>query len=94
MRFKINTPSLRGVWTQANLLRPRLGALLVSAAVLAPGHAALSAGATGWAVDRNGHFDVHGTPSTLSPDDVAKLPSSSSAASSDGVARRLASEVR
>ncbi len=69
---KINTPSLRGVWTQANLLRHGL-ARSVAAAVLAPGHPALPTGATGWAVDRNGQMDVHGTTSKLTADDVAAL---------------------
>src|SRR5262249_31442999 len=68
----INTPSLRGVWTQANLLRHGL-AHTVSEAVLAPGHAALGTGETGFAVDALGHIDVHGETSKLTSAEVKQL---------------------
>jgi YVTN family beta-propeller protein len=68
----INTPSLRGVWTQANLLRHGL-AHTVAEAILAPGHTALGAGELGYAVDALGKIDVHGETSKLTADEVRQL---------------------
>jgi hypothetical protein len=56
---KINTPSLRGVWTQANLLHHGLGHTIAEA--------------IGLAVDSFGELDVHGTTRALSADDVRAL---------------------
>jgi cytochrome c peroxidase len=69
---KINTPSLRGVWTQANLLHHGLGHTLAEA-ILGPGHPALERGEVGLAVDALGELDVHGTTRALSADDVRAL---------------------
>jgi hypothetical protein len=69
---KINTPSLRGVWTQANLLHHGLAHTFYEA-VLAPGHPALPAGQSGFAVDTLGHFDVHGVTHNLGATQVAQL---------------------
>jgi len=68
----INTPSLRGVWTQANLLHHGLGHTIAEA-VLGPGHPALQAGENGFAVDALGGFDVHGSTRNLSADQVRAL---------------------
>jgi cytochrome c peroxidase len=68
----VNTPSLRGVWTQSNLLHHGL-AHTVREAVLAPGHSALQQGETGFAVDALGNFGVHGSTEKLSTDDVRAL---------------------
>lgn len=68
----VNTPSLRGVWTQANLLHHGL-ARSIGEAVLGPGHAALADGETGYAVDAEGTFGGHGATTTLSDSEVAAL---------------------
>jgi YVTN family beta-propeller protein len=69
---QINTPSLRGVWTQANLLHHGLGHT-IKESLLAPGHPALGPTEVGWAVDKNGQFDVHGATKGLSASDVKAL---------------------
>jgi hypothetical protein len=69
---QINTPSLRGMWTQANLLHHGLGRS-IREAVLAPGHSQLKAGETGFAMDRFGNVDVHGATSMLGQSDVDAL---------------------
>ena len=68
---RVNTPSLRGVWTQAALLHHGL-ARTIPEAILAPGHPALGPGENGFAVGPDG-FDVHGATSRLSKEDVAAL---------------------
>jgi cytochrome c peroxidase len=68
----VNTPSLRGVWTEANLLHHGL-AHSVREAILGPGHPALLPGETGFAIDQFGKFDVHGATSTMSVSDVNAL---------------------
>jgi DNA-binding beta-propeller fold protein YncE len=65
---RIDTPSLRAVWTQPSLLHHAL-AHSIAESILAPGHPAGS----GFAVDAKGAFDVHGATSKLSPDDVKAL---------------------
>jgi hypothetical protein len=69
---QINTPSLRGVWTQANLLRHGL-AHTVREAILGPGHPALAEGESGFAVDALGNFDVHGSTRNLSETEIKWL---------------------
>ena len=69
---QINTPSLRGVWTQANLLRHGL-ARTIREAILGPGHVALEPGESGFAIDALGELDVHGVTSGMSPAEVASL---------------------
>jgi DNA-binding beta-propeller fold protein YncE len=69
---KINTPSLRGVWTQANLLHHGLGHT-IREAILGPGHPALAQGETGFAIDALGNFDVHGTTRALSADQIRQV---------------------
>jgi hypothetical protein len=69
---QMNTPSLRGVWTQAALLHNSL-AHTVREAILGPGHPALQAGENGYAVDVRGSFDVHGATRGLSPEQVDAL---------------------
>jgi hypothetical protein len=69
---QVNTPSLRGVWTQANLLHNGFGHT-INEAILGPGHPALGATETGFAVDVRGKLDVHGATSTLTSDQVAAL---------------------
>ncbi|WP_233104132.1 YncE family protein [Haliangium ochraceum] len=61
---RVNTPSLRGVWLQHNLLRHGL-AFSFREAVLGPGHNLLRDGEKGWAIDRFNQFDVHGKTSGL-----------------------------
>jgi DNA-binding beta-propeller fold protein YncE len=68
----INTPSLKGVWTQANLLHHGL-AHTVAEAILAPGHPSLKPTEFGWAVGNTGAFDVHGATSKLPDADVKAL---------------------
>jgi cytochrome c peroxidase len=68
---RVNTPSLRGVWTQANLLHHGL-ARTVNEAILGPGHSALTAGERGFAVDTVG-LDPHGATSKLPKADVEAL---------------------
>ncbi|WP_394850108.1 hypothetical protein LZC95_21950 [Pendulispora brunnea] len=68
----INTPSLRGVWTQAALLHHGM-ATTIREAILAPGHPALGEGEAGWAVLQDGTKDVHGVTSSLSKEDVDAL---------------------
>src|SRR5262249_41269132 len=69
---KINTPSLRGVWSQANLLHHGLGHTIAEA-ILGPGHPALKQGETGFAIDASGAFDVHGATKALTADQVRQL---------------------
>jgi YVTN family beta-propeller protein len=69
---QINTPSLRGMWTQANLLHHGL-ARSIREAVLAPGHPQLKPGETGFAIDRFGNTDVHGQTSTLGQAEINAL---------------------
>jgi cytochrome c peroxidase len=69
---QVNTPSLRGVWTQANLLHHGLGHT-VSEAILGPGHAALQPSEFGWAIDVRGNLDVHGTTKAMTADQVRAL---------------------
>jgi DNA-binding beta-propeller fold protein YncE len=69
---RVNTPSLRGVWLQYNLLRHGL-ALSFREAVLAPGHPALKPGEQGFAVNSNLEPDVHGKTSDLSAAEVDAL---------------------
>jgi cytochrome c peroxidase len=68
----VNTPSLRGVWSQANLLHHGLGHS-VREAVLGPGHSALQPGENGFAIDQFGKLDVHGATKSLSAADVRAL---------------------
>ncbi len=68
----VNTPSLRGVWSQANLLHHGLGHS-VREAVLAPGHPALEPGENGFAIDQFGKLDVHGATKGLSAAEVRAL---------------------
>jgi hypothetical protein len=68
---KVNTPSLRGVWTQANLLHHGL-AHTIKEAILAPGHPALGPGEIGFAADDRG-VDCHGGTAGLSKDEVAAI---------------------
>jgi DNA-binding beta-propeller fold protein YncE len=68
----VNTPSLRGVWLQHNLLRHGL-AFSIREAILGPGHRELRDGEIGWAMDRDGAIDVHGTTSKLSEAEVQAL---------------------
>ncbi|WP_394839362.1 hypothetical protein LVJ94_20970 [Pendulispora rubella] len=68
----INTPSLRGVWSQAALLHHGM-ATTIQEAILGPGHPALAEGEAGWAVLQDGKMDVHGSTSALSKEDVAAL---------------------
>ena len=68
----INTPSLRGVWTQANLLHHGL-AHTVAEAILAPGHPALGPGETGFAADALQTENAHGATKNLSKEDVRAL---------------------
>jgi hypothetical protein len=68
----VNTPSLRGVWSSANLLHHGL-AHSIREAILGPGHKALQPGETGFAIDQFGKFDVHGLTQNMSPADVAAL---------------------
>jgi cytochrome c peroxidase len=69
---QINAPSLRGVWTQANLLHHGF-AHTINEAILGPGHPALGPTETGYAIDVRGNFDVHGSTKALTPDQVAAL---------------------
>jgi cytochrome c peroxidase len=68
----VNTPSLRGVWGESNLLHHGL-AHSIREAILAPGHPALQPGETGFAVDRFGAFSVHGDTQNLSTAEVRAL---------------------
>lgn len=69
---QVNTPSLRGVWTQANLLHHGLGHTITEA-ILGPGHPVLQATEFGWAIDVRGNLDVHGATKALSADQVHAL---------------------
>jgi DNA-binding beta-propeller fold protein YncE len=71
-QVKMNVPSLRGAWTQANFLHHGLARSLREA-LLAPGHAALAADETGFAVDAAGRFDSHGATRDLTPREVDDL---------------------
>jgi cytochrome c553 len=68
----VNTPSLRGVWTQAALLHHGMAHTILES-IVGPGHPALANGQTGWAADALGRLDVHGTTAALKPDDVKAL---------------------
>jgi len=67
-----NVPSLRGVWTQTNLLHHGLARSLREA-ILAPGHPALAPGERGYAVDAAGRVDRHGFTSALDAAELAAL---------------------
>jgi cytochrome c peroxidase len=67
-----NVPSLRGVWSEVNLLHHGL-ARSIREAVLAPGHPALLEGERGFAIDRAGELDRHGFTSALTPAEVEAL---------------------
>jgi DNA-binding beta-propeller fold protein YncE len=67
-----NTRSLRGLWTQTNLLHNGY-AQSVAEAILPPGHSALRAGELGYAVTAGGEIDVHGSTSALTPEQVNAL---------------------
>jgi len=69
---KVNVPSLRGVWTQANLLHNGL-ARSIREAILAPGHPALEPGEQGFAIDAERAIDTHGATQALRPAEVAAL---------------------
>jgi DNA-binding beta-propeller fold protein YncE len=69
---QINTPSLRGVWWQPNILHHGL-ARSIHEAILAPGHPALREGETGFARNAEGQIDVHGQTSGFTPDQVDAL---------------------
>ncbi len=69
---QINTPSLRGVWTQANLLHNGF-AHTINEAILGPGHPGLHPGETGFAIDVRGNFDVHGATKSFTTDQVKAL---------------------
>jgi DNA-binding beta-propeller fold protein YncE len=69
---KINTPSLRGIWWQPNMLHHGL-ANNITEAVLAPGHPALGDGEKGWAISALGQIDVHGNTSSMTPAQVEAL---------------------
>jgi YVTN family beta-propeller protein len=71
-RPRINTPSLRGVWTQATYLHHGLASSFAEA-ILAPGHPALPAGARGFAVSNSGTLSSHGATQLLSASDVEAL---------------------
>jgi DNA-binding beta-propeller fold protein YncE len=71
-RASVNTPSLRGVWLQHNLLRHGL-AFSIREAILGPGHSQLRDGEVGWAIDSDDELDVHGVTSGLSKDEVEAL---------------------
>jgi YVTN family beta-propeller protein len=68
----INTPSLRGAWSQANVLHHGLGHT-IKEAIVGPGHVALDPGEVGWAIDRNGQYDVHGATKAFTKDQVLAL---------------------
>jgi cytochrome c peroxidase len=70
--LQLNTPSLRGVWTQAALLHNGFGHNITES-ILGPGHPALGPGETGWAVDVRGTLDVHGSTKGLTADQVRQL---------------------
>ncbi len=70
--IQVNTPSLRGVWSQGNLLHHGL-ARTIKEAVLGPGHPHLGPTETGWAVDARGRFDVHGKTSALGDSEIRAL---------------------
>ncbi|GAB4557626.1 MAG: hypothetical protein Tsb0020_01930 [Haliangiales bacterium] len=69
---RVNTPSLRGVWLQHNLLRHGQ-ARSFREAILAPGHEALVDGEVGFAIDRGRNTNVHGETRDLSPDEIEAL---------------------
>jgi hypothetical protein len=69
---RINTPSLRGIWWQPNILHHGL-ANTIPEAILAPGHPALREGEGGFAINALGDIDVHGVTSALSAADVEAL---------------------
>lgn len=68
----VNTPSLRGVWSEYNLLHHGLGHS-IREAILAPGHPALQPGETGFAIDQFGKTDVHGYTTKLTAAQVQSL---------------------
>jgi mono/diheme cytochrome c family protein len=67
-----NTPSLRGLWWRTNFLHHGY-AYTVAEAILPPGHAALRAGESGFAINALGKTDVHGTTSNLGAADIDAL---------------------
>jgi DNA-binding beta-propeller fold protein YncE len=72
---RVNTPSLRGVWLQYNLLRHGL-ALNLREAVLAPGHPVLREGEKGFAIDRiqgMENANVHGVTEDLNESEMEQL---------------------
>jgi cytochrome c peroxidase len=69
---QINTPSLRGVWTQAALMHNSF-AHTIREAILGPGHPALQKGEIGYAIDARGRLDVHGSTKSLGAADVDAL---------------------
>lgn len=71
-KFAVNTPSLRGLFVQNNFLRHGLARSL-NETILAPGHAALKPNEKGFAVDRFGKTNVHGTTENLTPQQVDDL---------------------
>ena len=71
-RVLVNTPSLRGVWSNPALLH-NAAARSIREAILPPGHPALRDGERGLAVATDESIDVHGTTSTLSVDEVDVL---------------------
>lgn len=68
----VNTPSLRGLWLQHNLLRHGR-ALSFREAILAPGHKALRSGELGYAIDTSLEIDVHGATSELTEAQIEAL---------------------
>jgi len=68
----VNTPSLRAVWTQPNLLHTGL-AHSYREAILAPGHPLLQPGENGFAIDALGKTGVHGATENISADDLKAL---------------------
>jgi DNA-binding beta-propeller fold protein YncE len=69
---KINTPSIMGVWWQPNYMRHGLPRTILES-IVHPGHSALQPGQIGYAVDRQGNADVHGTTANLSASQLEAL---------------------
>jgi DNA-binding beta-propeller fold protein YncE len=65
----VNTPSLRGLWRQRSFLHHGL-ARSIPEAIMPPGHPALRVGETGHAASVDGTFDVHGSTSELTSDEL------------------------
>jgi DNA-binding beta-propeller fold protein YncE len=68
----VNTPSLRGLWLQRSFLHHGLARSILEV-ILAPGHSGLRSGERGYAVSADGTFDVHGSTSDLSSDELDAL---------------------